>query len=177
MLHKFDAILFHAALCYYNIIWCFTIFIFDFLIFLFYQGFLSRTLTTHRTTGQRRGPYFIPLYHFHPLTNIQKRIWSLSAPICTWDSYHIFLIATFVFTRLLLDGIYHLIELLFDWLMMWYRFLFTCLLNWYYLGFVTAIWLEKRVNSNSHRLSSLYYKHYCCTIAALLYYCTIVALF
>ena len=91
MLHKFDAILFHAALCYYNIIWCFTIFIFDFLIFLFYQGFLSRTLTTHRTTGQRRGPYFIPLYHFHPLTNIQKRIWNLSASICTWDSYHIFL--------------------------------------------------------------------------------------
>ena len=107
----FDAILFHAALCYYNII-------FDFLIFLFYQSFLSRTLTTRRTAGQRRGPSFIPLYQFEPLTKIQKLICNLSAPICMWDSYHIFLIATVVFTRLLLDGIYHPIELLFDWLTM-----------------------------------------------------------
>ena len=36
----------------------------------FYQGFLSRTLTTHRTAGEGRGPLFIPLYHFHPLKNI-----------------------------------------------------------------------------------------------------------
>ena len=33
-----------------------------------------------------------------------------------WDNYHVFLIATLVFTRLLLDEIYHLIELLFEWL-------------------------------------------------------------
>ena len=39
--------------------------------------------------------------------------------LCTWHDYHIFLTATLVFTRLLLDEIYHLIELLFDWLMMW----------------------------------------------------------
>ena len=39
--------------------------------FSFYQGFLSRTLTTHRTAGEGRRPLFIPLYHFHPLTNIQ----------------------------------------------------------------------------------------------------------
>ena len=38
---------------------------------------------------------------------------------CTWDDYHIFLIATLVFTRLLIDETYHLIELLFDWLIMW----------------------------------------------------------
>ena len=29
---------------------------------------------THRTTGERSGPSFIPLYQFHPLTNIQKFI-------------------------------------------------------------------------------------------------------
>ena len=39
--------------------------------------------------------------------------------LCMSDDYHIFLIAPLVFTRLLLDEIYHLIELLFDILMMW----------------------------------------------------------
>ena len=39
--------------------------------------------------------------------------------LCMWDDYHIFLIAPLVFTRLLLDEIYHLIELPFDSLMMW----------------------------------------------------------
>ena len=39
--------------------------------FFFYQGFFSRSLTTHRTAGEGRGPSLIPLYHFHPLTNIQ----------------------------------------------------------------------------------------------------------
>ena len=29
------------------------------------------TLATHRTAGEKRGPSFIALYHFHPLTNIQ----------------------------------------------------------------------------------------------------------
>ena len=32
---------------------------------------LILTLTTHRTAREGRGPSFIPLYHFHPLTNIQ----------------------------------------------------------------------------------------------------------
>ena len=36
--------------------------------------------------------------------------------LCMWDDYHVFLIATLVFTRLLLDEIYHLIELPFEWL-------------------------------------------------------------
>ena len=85
------------------------------IFFFFNQGFLLLTLTTHRTAGERRGQFFIPLYHFHPLTNI-----------CTWDDYHIFLIVLLVFNRLLLDEIYHLIELLFDWLMMW-RLTFVCL--------------------------------------------------
>ena len=44
-----------------------------FIFFFFYQGFLSRTLTTHRTAGQGRD-HLIPLYHFHPLTNIQTFI-------------------------------------------------------------------------------------------------------
>ena len=37
-----------------------------FVCFLFfYQGFLSRTLTTHRTAGAGRGPSFIPLPPTH----------------------------------------------------------------------------------------------------------------
>ena len=35
--------------------------------FFFYQGFLSRILTTYKTAGEGKGPFFIPLYHFHPI--------------------------------------------------------------------------------------------------------------
>ena len=81
--------------------------------FFFYQGFLSRTLATHRTAGEGRGPSFstLPLPPAHEHSDICLQL-------CTWDDFHIFLIATLEFTRLLLDGIYHRIELLFDWLMM-----------------------------------------------------------
>ena len=55
-------------------------------IFFFYQGFLSRTLTTHRTAGEGRGPFFISLYHFHPRTNIQTFICNFACEMTT----HIF---------------------------------------------------------------------------------------
>ena len=99
-----------------------------------------------RLTGQEgKGgdQLFIPLYHYHPLTNIQTFILQL----CTWDDFRIFLIAPLVFTRLLLDEIYHLIELPFDWLI-WCWFLFVYLLIWF-KAFVTAIWLWKPVDLNS----------------------------
>ena len=51
-----------------------------------------------------------------------------------WDGYHVFLIATFVFTRLLLDEIYHLIELPFDWLIA--DAMFVCLLEDVVVGFL-----------------------------------------
>ena len=50
-----------------------------------------------------------------------------------WYNYHVFLIAVLVFTRLLLDEIYHLIELLFDWLTN--AAMFVCLLDTLILGF------------------------------------------
>ena len=50
--------------------------------------------------------------------------------LCMWHGYHIFLIASFVFTRLLLDEIYHLIELSFDWLCD-IRFLFVYVMIWF----------------------------------------------
>ena len=36
--------------------------IFKILHFFFYQGFLSWTLTTHRTAGEGRGPFFATLH-------------------------------------------------------------------------------------------------------------------
>ena len=53
--------------------------------------------------------------------------------LCMWDDYHVFLIATLVFTRLLLDEIYHLIELTFEWLID--DAIFVCLLDDLILGF------------------------------------------
>ena len=38
--------------------------------------------------------------------------------LCMWDEYHIFLIASLEYTRLLLDEISQLIKLPFDWLTM-----------------------------------------------------------
>ena len=64
----------------HSIVWLMAVFVliradlFLFFVFFFYQGFLSRTLTIHRTAGEGKGPSFIPLYHFHPLTNIQTFI-------------------------------------------------------------------------------------------------------
>ena len=62
--------------------------------------------------GKGGDSLFISFYDFHPLTNIQTFILQL----CTWNDYHIFLIAPLLVTRLLLGEIYHLIELSFDWL-------------------------------------------------------------
>ena len=51
-----------------------------------------------------------------------------------WDYYHVLLTAMLVFTRLLLDEIYHLIELPFDWLID--DAMFVCLLDDLILGFL-----------------------------------------
>ena len=44
------------------------------------------------------------------------------------------------------------------WLIIDVMFIFVCLCVDLILGFATAIWHEKPVDANSHRLSSLYYK-------------------
>ena len=38
--------------------------------FFFLSVFSLQILMIYRTAGEGRGPYFIPLYHYHPLTNI-----------------------------------------------------------------------------------------------------------
>ena len=116
----------------------------------FYQRFLSRTLTTHRTAGEGRGPSFIPLYHFHPLTNIQ----TFATLHVRWLS-HIFNRTACIYqtaTRWDLPA-YRITIWLIDVML-----IFVCLLVDLNLGFVIVIWHEKPVDSNSHRLSFLYYK-------------------
>ena len=123
-----------------------------FLLFFFYQGFLSRTLTTYRTAGEGRGLSYsaLPLPPAHKHSDIYLQL-------CTWDDYHIFLIATLVFTRLLLDEILPPSRITI-WLIADVILIFVCLHFELILRFVTAIWHEKLVDSNSHRPSSLYYK-------------------
>ena len=59
--------------------------------------------------------------------------WDIHLQLCMWDDYHVFLIATPVFTRLLIDEIYHLIELPFKCLID--DAMFVCLLNELIIGF------------------------------------------
>ena len=68
----------------------------------FLSEFSSQALTIHRTAGEGRGP--------------SHEQWDIYLELCMWDDYHVFLMATLVFTRLLVDEIDHLIELPFEWL-------------------------------------------------------------
>ena len=52
-----------------------------FFIFVFLSGVSSQTLTIHSTVGEGRGPSFIPLYHFHPLTNIETFIFNFARSV------------------------------------------------------------------------------------------------
>ena len=77
--------------------------------------------------------------------------------LCTWVHYHILLIALLVFTRLLLEEIYHLVNYRFiDW---WCEVRF-CLFNWWFETrfLLHQSWNRKWVDSNLHGLSPLYYK-------------------
>ena len=59
--------------------------------------------------------------------------WDIYLQFCMWDDYHVFLIATLLFTRLLLDEIYHLSNYhLSDCL--WCN-VFVCLLDELILGY------------------------------------------
>ena len=63
--------------------------------------------------------------------------------LCMWDKDHIFLIAPLAFSRLLLDEIYHLIELLFDWLIdCW---LIDWLIDWWSNVCLFTWWFDSRL--------------------------------
>ena len=59
--------------------------------------------------------------------------WDIYLQLCMWNDYYVFLIATLVFTRMLLDEIYHLIKLPFEWLID--NAMFVCLIDELILGF------------------------------------------
>ena len=46
----------------------------------FYHGFLSQTLTIHRTAEEGRRPSFTPLYQFHA-----DEHWNIYLQLCMWD--------------------------------------------------------------------------------------------
>ena len=68
-----------------------------------------------------------------------------------WDDYHVFLIATLVFTKLLLDEIYHLIELPFEWLID--DAVFVCLVDELILGFC---YCDLTLETGGFQLASTY---------------------
>ena len=82
-----------------------------------------------RFTGQQvKGGYHL-LFHSTTSTRSQTLRNLFTTFICMWDDYHVFLIATLVFTRLLLDGIYHFNQLPFEWLID--DAMFVCLFTWW----------------------------------------------
>ena len=103
--------------------------------------------TTKYNSGEMRGP--TTFYSTLPLPPAHEHS-DIYLQLCIWDDYHIFLIAPLIFTRLLLDEIYHLIELLFNCLMMCVDFcLFTC---WFDFRFCYAYfdmrnrWTQTRID-------------------------------
>ena len=86
-----------------------------------------------------RGPSFIPLFHFHPLTNIQTFICSFACEM---------IILYFQLQRLCLPDCY---SMRFITLLMM-QSLFVYLMVWFW-AFITAIWHGKPVDLNSNQLS------------------------
>ena len=116
--------------------------------FLFLSGF-SFTDTDDSQDGRGREETIfystLPLPPAHKHLGIYLFYSTLSLPsahkhlgiylqLCIWDDYHIFFIAPLVFTRLLLDEFYHLIELPFH-LIDDVTLFFVCLLDDLILAF------------------------------------------
>ena len=99
----------------------------------FFHFFSVRIFFTDTDDSQdNRGREGIIFYFTLPLPPAHEH-WDIYLQLCMWDDYHVFSIATLVFTRLLLDEIYYLIELPFEWLID--DAMFVCLLNELILGF------------------------------------------
>ena len=98
--------------------------------FIFLSGFSFINTDDSQDSRGRKGTIF---YSSLPLPPAHEH-WDIYLQLCMWGGYHVFLIATLVFTRLLLDEIYHLIELPFDWLID--DAIFVCLLDELFLGFL-----------------------------------------
>ena len=100
---------------------------------IFFYIFFIRVFFTDTDDSQgSRGREWTIFYSTLPLPPAHKH-WDIYLQLCMWDDYHVFLIATLMFTRLLINEIYHLIELQFEWLLD--DAMFVCLLDELILGF------------------------------------------
>ena len=97
-------------------------------VFFSIRVFFTGTGGSQDSRG-REGAFFYSILPLPP-THEHRDIYY---QLCMWDDYHVFLIATLVFARLLLDEIYDLTELPFKWLID--DVMFVCLLDELILGF------------------------------------------
>ena len=102
----------------------------NFIIFFFFsiRVFFHR----HRQLTGQQGKGGAIFYSTLPLPPAYEH-WNIYLQLCIWDDYHVFLIVTLVFIRLLLNELYHLIELPFDWLIV--DAMLVCLLDELIPGF------------------------------------------
>ena len=134
-INKFISGPFFADFCCREGISCFDYFssllktsiIFIMKTFFLFLGFFSRTLTTHRTKGEGRGPSFIPLYHSHLHTNIQTFICNFACEmtITYFESHRLYLLDCYLMRFTPLSN-YHLI----DWWCDVNFYLFTWWFDW-----------------------------------------------
>ena len=120
--------------------------------FFFLSGFFFTDTDDSQDSRGMEGTIF---YSTLPLPPAHEH-WDNYLQLCIWDYYHVFLITTLVFTRLLLNEIYHLIELPFEWLID--NPMFVCLLHELILGFCYSDLTLETGELNSHCLPPLHYK-------------------
>ena len=96
----------------------------------FLSGFSFKDTDDSQDSRGREGR--IIFYSTLPLPPTHEH-WDTYLQLFMWDDYHVSLIATLEFTRLLLDEIYHLIELPFHWLID--NAIFICFFDELILGF------------------------------------------
>ena len=122
-----------------------------FIFLFFYQGFLSRTMATHRTAGEVGEPFFIPLYLFCPLTNIQTFVCNFACEMTiTYFWSHPLNLSNCYSMRFTTWSNYHLID--------WWCEVRLCLFTWWFdtRFLLQQFWHGKPVDSKSHRLSPLF---------------------
>ena len=119
----------------------------------FLSGFSFKDTDDSQDSRGREGR--IIFYSTLPLPPNHEH-WDTYLQLFMWDDYHVSLIVTLEFTRLLLDEIYHLIELPFDWLIDNAIFMFLWWIDSRFL--LQQFWNGKPANLNLHRPSPFHYK-------------------
>ena len=120
--------------------------------FFFYQGFLSRTLTTRWTAG-KGGDHFLLNSTTSTCSQTFRHLFATLHVRWLWPIFN--RTACIYQTATRWDFPAYRITI---WLINDVMLIVICLLVDLNLGFVIAILHEKSVYSNSHQLSSLYYK-------------------